>query len=56
MPAGIGQSALQKMTYGTTSTDTVESAVGIKPFQDVRLEPDLYRSCLGITACTKAAI
>ena len=44
------------MTYGPTAADTIKSAVGVKAFQYIRLEPDLDRFGLGVTARAKAAI
>ena len=50
MPVWIRQSTLQKMSYGPTAADAVKSAVGVKAFEDIRLQPDLNRFGLGVTA------
>ena len=50
MPVGIRQSTLQKMSYGPTAADAIKSAVSVKAFENIRLQPDLNRFGLGVTA------
>ena len=50
MPVWIRQSTLQKMSYRPTAADAVKSAVVVKAFEDIRLQPDLDRFGLGVTA------
>ena len=50
MPVGIRQSTLQKMSDRPTTADAIKSAVGVKAFEDIRLQPDLNRFGLGVTA------
>ena len=50
MPVGIRQSTLQKVTYRPTAADAIKSAVGVKAFEHIRLQPDLNRFGLGVTA------
>ena len=56
MPVGIRQSTLQKVSNRPTAADAIKSAVGVKAFEHIRLEPDLNRFGLGVTAGAKAAI
>ena len=50
MPVRIRQSTLQKMSYCPTAADAIKSAVGVKAFEDIRLQPDLNRFGFGVTA------
>ena len=54
-PAGIREGALQQMANGTSASDAIKQAVGIQPFEHIRLQPHLNRSCLGISAGLKTA-
>ena len=50
MPVWIRQSSLEEMPYRPTAADTIKSAVSVKAFENIWLQPDLNRFGLGVTA------
>ena len=50
MPVWIRQSTLEKMSYRPTAANAIKSAVSVKAFENIRLQPDLNRFGLGVTA------
>ncbi|MEB3254017.1 MAG: hypothetical protein VKI93_04795 [Synechococcus sp.] len=54
-PIGIGKRALQQMANGSTTSDSVDGAIGIEALKDIGLQPDLNRTRWWFSAGLKTA-